>query len=357
MRSYSFHEVIGQFGAASPLAKSNFTLLALPELQSLCPFLRGSLRERLAAPLILYQHLLLVLSLVVKARRCDLVLVRDFLTLPLICFVWIAWPLRKRICFINVQNLQRALTFGRHRIAFRLLCRMKFRIACLEGEDGLDRLGIDITPAQFFHLPHVVVPEPGRLAPAPLGKKRVGIVGVYRPEKGIGSLIPHLLALRERAGVEIMIGTPDVELLGRNLGALRHDIEIRDTSSGDDYAAALLSCDVVLFNYSREDYCYRGSGVITNALECGANVVCPDYPVFRRQVLHPVRVGGLFADEAAIVETALAVLHERERLFANLAAYATYRDLQAVADRIDAFVALNRPGPGKLAPRAAVTRC
>jgi len=337
MRTYTFHEVIDQLDSAKPFAETNFCLTALPKLQTLLPVLRGRLRQKLGVPLVLLQHLLLVLSLIGKGRNYDLVLVRDFLSLPLICFVWMVLPLRNKICFINVQNLQRAHMRRSHRLVFSLLCRMKFRFACLEGDEGLQELGISMTPEQFFCLPHIVVPARGGEGITPGQRKRVGIVGTYRPEKGIGGLIKHLMDIQAKADVDVMIGTPDSAVLKEYLKTFDNDIEVRDTSNGADYAAALQSCDVVLFNYNREDYYYRGSGVITNAVECGASVVCPDYPVFRRQVLSPVPVGYLFEDESKIVETALSALQDRELLHANIEAYSSFRNPRAVAKIIDAF--------------------
>ncbi len=344
MRTYTFHEVIDQIASAKPYAKTDFCLTTLPTLESLLPFLRGDMRKKLRAPLVLYQHLLLVLSLYGACKKHDLVLVRDFLTLPLICFIGLALPLRTKICLMNVQNLQRAHTSTIHRVAFILLCKMKFGMACPEGLDGLQELGLSATPDHFFYIPHPVVPVQRREVPTAGKKMCVGIVGVYRPEKGMSKLIPSLIAIQKKSGVDVMIGTPDYAALKSHLGSTESKIEIRDTTSGQDFAAALLRCDVVLFNYSRGDYYYRGSGVITNAVECGANVVCPDFPIFRKQVLSPVPIGGLFADESGIVETTLTVLAEREHYYANISVYASSRDFQAIAKLIDDFYAARTEG-------------
>jgi hypothetical protein len=48
--------------------------------------------------------------------------------------------------------------------------------------------------------------------------------------------------------------------------------------------AALARADVVILNYARPFYFYRSSGVINDAASLGTAVVCPDYPIFRRQV-------------------------------------------------------------------------
>jgi glycosyltransferase involved in cell wall biosynthesis len=341
MRTYSFHEVIDHIILAKSFAKTKFYLTGLPDQATLLPFLRGEIRKKFRAPIVLYKHLLFVLSIFQKSRECDLIFAREFLVLPLICFVWLALPLRKKVCFIVVHNLQKAFEYRVQRVAFTLLCKMKFRLAFLDGMDGLQELGISMAPDQCLYIPHVVVPVQGRKAPNPQQKKRVGIVGSYRPEKGIDKLIPYLTAVQQKIDVDIMIGTPNYTDLKSHLESFDNTIEIIDTSSGEDYAAALLKCDVILLNYNREQYYYRGSGVITNAVECGASVVCPDYPIFRKQVLNPVPVGGLFEAESKIVETTIAVLADREKLYANIEAYSSIRTPQAIAKYIDDFARLN----------------
>ena len=342
MRDYTHHSVLNNFNFAKSFANTNFCIATLPAAESLWPLFRGEMRNKISIPIMLYQHFLLVLSLVVNSRKWDLIIVREFNSEPLICFIWIAWPLRKKICFINNHNLQKALTGKLQRFAFVLLCKMKFRIAFLEGLDGLEKLNVSITPEQFLYIPQIVIPVQRFNEPTEKHKKRVGIVGAYRPEKGIVKLIPYLIAIQEKGNVDIMIGTTDCVALKDHMKSSESAIDIIDTSSSDGYAEALLSCDVVLFNYIRDEYYCRASGVMIDAIECGANVVCPNYPVFRRQVLSPVPVGYLFDNESEIVETVLSALADRDTLYSNIQAYSSFRNPQAIAKYIDDFARLNQ---------------
>jgi hypothetical protein len=94
---------------------------------------------------------------------------------------------------------------------------------------------------------------------------------------------------------------------------------------------------VVVLNYVRERYYYRASGVAADALARRAAVVCPDFPVMRRQLADPAPVGATFATlndlEAAITEA----LGLRPQLDAALARHQQARSAQALAALYDAM--------------------
>ncbi|WP_026608543.1 glycosyltransferase [Methylocapsa acidiphila] len=342
MRTYSFHEVLDHILLARSFTKTKFDVIGLPDVTLLFTFLRGKPRRLLRPVIVIYQHILFVLSLVRASRTHDLIIAREFLSVPLICVALLAAPARKKICFIVNHNLQKALTLKTQRFALTLLCRMNFKFVFLEGMDGLEKLGVPIRREQFFYLPNVVVPVAPGTAPTSRQKRRVGAIGEYRPEKGIAKLIPYLIALQQHADIDIMLGSSNSAELEKALDCIVNTIEIVDTSTPEAYAKALSSCDVVILNYSYDNYYYRSSGVIVNAIECGANIVCPDYPVFRKQVLNPIQIGALFTDESEIFDAITSVLAQRDALCRNIEAYAAARTPQAVARHIDEFAKINR---------------
>lgn len=332
MRQYSFHSSVEQIAKAASLAKTRFFITAQPDLSSIGQILP----KKLSPLLVIFGHLLLVLSFFRDYRKYDLILVREFLSVPLIPFVWLAVPLRKKICFINNHNLQKATVLKSHRFAFKALCTMGFKIAFLEGCDGLDALGIPFREQQFFSLPQPIIAVKNCLNEV-RSRKSVGVVGAYRPEKGWDKLLQVIFEIKEKSGANIIVGTPNYKELKTKLGLKAKEIDIRDTTASDAYAEALMGCDVLLFSYNRDDYYYRPSGVIVNAVECGASVVCPDYPIFRRQVLFPKPIGCLYSGDSEIVETTLRALEDREKLYQNIEPYSAARTLQIVANCIDCF--------------------
>lgn len=335
MRSYDFHECISLIELARPLARARFCMVSLPAYERLWPWLKGGARKALRPLLVIWQHLLLVLALYGQKRGQDLVLVRDFLTLPLLVVVWLALPLRRRVVFVVVQNLQRATTRAADRFAFRLFCRLGLRLAFLEGTDGIEVLGIQDRPDRFLCLPHPVLPPPA--AKRDHERPVVGVVGVYRPEKGMESLLAALEGPAREGRFDLLVGSPNYAALQARLAAFSAPVRAVDTTRGEDYEQALQSCDVVAINYNREDYYFRGSGVITNAVECGACMVCPDFPVFRRQVLEPAPVGELFPGAEDIAPAVRRALERLPGLRANIPAYLEHRSAAATARRIDAF--------------------
>jgi hypothetical protein len=162
------------------------------------------------------------------------------------------------------------------------------------------------------------------------------VVGEIRAEKGTAGILDVLAAIRDAGRLDIrpLLGCPDREV--RDAWAARGFL-VCDTTAPEAYAATLARCDVVVLNYVRERYHYRASGVAADALARRAAVVCPDFPVMRRQLAEPAPVGATFATldglEAAIAE-ALAL---RSRLDQALARHEQARSARAVAALYDAM--------------------
>jgi hypothetical protein len=118
-----------------------------------------------------------------------------------------------------------------------------------------------------------------------------------------------------------------------------------NTTDYRDYLAALGSCEVVVLNYHADRYYYRSSGVIGDAVAQGAAVACPDFPVFRRQIIEPVTVGAVFRDPEDLMRAVHAALELRRSQPENFVVWARARTPQQFSRRLDEFILYTR-GPG-----------
>ena len=165
----------------------------------------------------------------------------------------------------------------------------------------------DICLPARFRLPAnktVVLPLPSqsRLSP-PLrpGQRyssghpiKIGVVGMPRRDK---LLFDCAFLERVRSAVAVIpnalliIGCPR-ELLppGFSLPA-GCQCEFTDTTENSAYYALMSDLHILVTTHDKGWFYYRPSGVLMDAINCGAWVVCPDYPVFRHQVEWPRQVG------------------------------------------------------------------
>ena len=344
------HPALGTTSAAAGLSDPHAGLAPLVEAQHLTRHRVAVVRcemhwERpwriraaeLAAKVVvfLWAHLRLTRELW-RRRDHDLLVVREFLT-QIVILVWpLLWPLRRKLFVLVNHNLQEAHRKPLERAILRALWRTGFNLACLETTLGFVEIGIVPDERRFLVLPHPIAPLAPPRAPEP-GPPVVGVVGEMRAEKGTAGILDVLAAIGAAGRLDIrpLLGCPDREV--RDAWAQRGFL-VADTTAPEAYAAALARCDVVVLNYVRERYHYRASGVAADALARRSAVVCPDFPVMRRQLLEPAAVGATFATldglEAAIGE-ALAL---RPQLDAALARHEQARSARAVAALYDAMV-------------------
>ena len=270
-----------------------------------------------------------------RRRDHDLVLVREFLTVPLLPVWLLIWPLRRRVAFLLNHNLQEAHRRPLERLVLRLLAGSGCRFGCLETTEGCRAIGLSTTPDRLLVLPHpleLTVPRRARRDRRPV----VGVVGEMRGEKGVEPLLEVLAAERAagRLQADLLLGCPDPAAAGRWRSA---GFEVIGTARGSDYLAALDRCDVVVINYRRERYCWRASGVAADALSRRAAVVCPDLPVMRHQLSWPAPVGALFTSLDQVAPAIGRALDLRGELDAALETHAAARGVSALAARLDAF--------------------
>ncbi|HSA79309.1 MAG TPA: hypothetical protein VLE23_00720 [Geminicoccaceae bacterium] len=273
------------------------------------------------------------------AGEFDLIMVREFLT-ALLIVVWpLLWPLRRRVYFLINHNLQEAHQRGLERAVLRILHRTGCRFGCFETTAGFAEIGIVPDRERFLVLPHPLVATlSAKPAAQPTDEPVVGVIGEVRAEKGSEALFKTLLQLRAqgRLPARLVLGCPQAEVRAtwRECG-----FEVIDTSDRAAYLAALDLCDVVILNYQRERYEYRPSGVAADALARGAAVVCPDFPLMRRQLSIPAEVGAVFGSQDELAAATLRALALRPTLASALAAHHEVRSPAALARLLDRFVA------------------
>ncbi len=268
----------------------------------------------------------------------DLIVIPEFVSIPMLMVAARTWSVRRKLlCIIN-HNVQRAHARRLDRWALLLMAAVGIRFACYESAAGFAELGLMTDAAHLLVLPLPVYPRsPPRDRRATRGKRVVGVIGRYRAEKGFDALIERLVGARRSGSLdaEIVLGFPEEAARAR---WARTGIVVLDTTTPEDYWRALGSCDVVVLNYTKADYFYRSSNVITDAASQRTAVVCPNFPVLRRQVSSPAAVGATFDALSDLVPAILQALRIVENEPSNFDAYIAARQLPALAHLLDAFV-------------------
>ena len=123
---------------------------------------------------------------------------------------------------------------------------------------------------------------------------RIGTVGMLRPDKPI---IPIINLFKNYTNdsvlVKTAIGTPFWQLPDE---ILKEPIEFIDTALPEQYNSFIQSLDICINYYEKNDFYYRSSGVINDAVSGGCFVIVPNYPVFNEQISNPVKVGETYED-------------------------------------------------------------
>lgn len=290
---------------------------------------QGSLARKLGIAL---RHLRFV-GTVFRNRRRKCILIRDFSNIPLACVFPVIFWMRRKMLFVVNHNLQ--WTIGSHfeRAAFCWLGRMGCRFAFFEQVpvDLLKEYGLDSTHSDA--LPHPV-PATVFTRDRDGGVKTVGIIGQFRPEKGIDELLEQLVPLAEK--YRIVLALPNPEAF-QNFSAFSNAdwFELVDTSSSGQYLQSIAECDAILLNHPASGYEYRASGLIADAAAACVPVVVRNLPVLRHQALLPDCVGECFDELSGIpecIERVSGRLADGEYGFAS---YARSRSAQQLARELD----------------------
>jgi hypothetical protein len=121
---------------------------------------------------------------------------------------------------------------------------------------------------------------------------RIGIVGIIRPDKPIMPIIKILENYTSDViAIEAFIGTPFWQVPDE---LKQSSIKLIDTTSSEQYNSFIQSLDIVINYYDKDNFYYRSSGVLNDAVSGGCFVIVPNYPLFKEQISNPVKVGETY---------------------------------------------------------------
>jgi hypothetical protein len=242
--------------------------------------------------LVLASMAVMVVDIWQAVRRSRHVVVREFWNVPLFCFAFLLFPLRKRVLFNinhNLSGLPRRFPFS-----ILILGILGFRFMLFDGEAALEYIPRRIRRAFAFPL-FPCMPRVDLAARSPRVRNVrpvVAVVGDLRSEKGDAAQISKILsALALDQRWDIFLGHRRQLPMQFHLAA---NITLVSTASHDKYLELLSIADVVVVFAERDRYFCRHSGTIMDAITCGAIPLVPALPVFASQVGNPAKVGETY---------------------------------------------------------------
>lgn len=295
---------------------------------------------------LLFNHLALLVQIYAGAAQGRVVIVREFTNWLFILLLPLIFPFRRRIVLNVNDNLAPDLS-ALSKACFNLLQRADFPVLLLDGEQVRRSLGERYAGLRLL-TPYFAVPD-RRGRRSARGDDRaaftVGFVGYFRRDKGgVEALTEAIAALAGEEGVAVALGywnRAQVEALPPEL---RERVALHDTFDYADYQRYLRSCDVIVVLAAEAFYQLRHSGVLVDTISCGTLALCPAYPLFRYQVLHPVPVGATYEKLEDLPARVRALRKDRARLQANFDRYFRLRTPAAVSAQMDEeWRAMRRP--------------
>ncbi len=280
----------------------------------------------------IYAHFIFMWQLT-KNYRKDLIIVREFLTVPL----FLSWPLyfrfRKKTLFIVNHNLQKAHANKLERMVFKALLRLGMRPLFLDTDTGIRELEIELLNNHYLVLPYPII----KISQKPIhdNKFTVGIIGDNRKEKKIDEIVEALYKVCNEQEIQLLIGSMDTSMLDT-----WHDKGVKtiNTSEFKDYVQAFCLSDVIVLNYDRAAYYYRISGIIFDAIAANTVVICPDYPVLKDQISRYGLAGVTFSDMSDIAAILLYVKENQDEFKAGLLYQQKNRNIQNITALLDSYV-------------------
>ena len=243
----------------------------------------------------LFAHLLLIKRIWIYRNKN--ILVREFLTLPLLLVAPFLLAFKCNVWFLCHHNIATAAKKRNHRIALRCMRLLGIKFIVFETV----RSWSIVEEERFFNniksIPFPIFPyEILRKANKKRGKITIGFVGNFRKEKLSFNALDMVVANIESdilKSCTLIIGTPEVEKFEKysNVATLI------DTQKFESYLSCLKQCDLIVLPYSDKTYSFRTSGVLADAVSFGCFIVCPNLPILSDQVSNPVPVGICYHSE------------------------------------------------------------
>jgi hypothetical protein len=110
-----------------------------------------------------------------------------------------------------------------------------------------------------------------------------------------------------------------------------------------------------LLTYAKEDYEFRTSGVILDAVAARAAIVCPDFPIFEAQISKPATVGYGFGESRTLDEAVARAAELAEDPAAPFEAYLAARSASGLGSALRAMIS-GAAGTVEAKERSAVGR-
>ncbi len=337
MTRIDYHGALEELGVACNMAQTDICFIRNPLVGI---SFRSLSREALLGRIlwktgVFLRHLVLLWRIWLRARY-RVILLREFSSWPLLIVIPLLLPLRRKLVFTVNHNLQWAMRSKVERFAFRMIERLGFRFLFFELQDQSASQRLGMRPDFHWRIPHPVAER--KHSANRCRVFTVGMVGHYRPEKGIDDALSMLL--EKQVPYRVLVGVPNMEEFMKlsRFGKKLHGFELRDTSDLMDYYAALAECDVVLLSYTSDGYRFRASGLVADAAACGAAVLVPNFPTIRHQAEFPVPIGRCYGTMAE-VPSLLNDMSSRIDVYKNaIMEYVAHRSGAALSETLEGLV-------------------
>jgi len=292
---------------------------------------------------LLANHVALLAQILAGAAQGRVVIVREFTNWLFVLLVPFIFPLRRRVILNINDNLAPRLS-GVSKVCFDVLRRLDFPVLLLDG-GNVARALCERTGDMRLLTPYFAVPD-RRAGRATRGDPQrgftVGFVGYFRHDKGgIEVLSEAVRRLVAEPGIATAVGYWNRDQIDALPGDVRERVILRDTFDRVQYFDYLRSCHVIVVLAAEEFYQLRHSGVLVDAISCGTLALCPAFPLFRYQVLHPVPVGATYDSLSDLPLRVRALRDDYQRLQGNFDRYFRLRAPEAVgAQMAEAWIAM-----------------
>lgn len=273
----------------------------------------------------------------------DIIIVLEVFPLYMFITNILLWPLNRKIMFVLNQAQQAAFKSFFHRIAFIYFKMFRFGSILFEVNDSVLPNSIRIREKQKLIIPHPVTFFNSSNYSL---KKQTVVFGLFGKSRK-GKILNLSLARQVKNTIErlpkccsLKIGLPTWDV---NYKKFKEEgFEVLATNSDDEYRDFLASIDISIQVFEKDEYFFRASGSVMDAICSGCHIICSDYPVIRHEVMWPNRVGTSFNDTfdlSRAMEEALGYISSSKK--GDYEKHYRERSAERIAQYIDDFVDTN----------------
>lgn len=280
----------------------------------------------------------LFLKVIWKIKGRQLIIVQDFLTVPLLSVWPFLYPWRKKLLFTVNHNIQKKESSFIQKHSFNLLMLLGCRLLLLEFQKQNIEMALGYNHQNHLTLPFLTQHLTTKINGGSRKRLTLGVIGFLRTEKNMDQIINELIQHRQKLSFNILVGVPCKKDQARINIPHIDQIRFVNTTEKEDYFHAIEQCDIVYFNYDSSEYYWRHSGVIAECLERRKHVVCPDFPLLASQVEWPVKVGSTYSEFESISDIIRRAINERELCAKNFEVYLSARSAAQGAKSIDHYI-------------------